>query len=136
MSDVKIAYLVQRPPYKSENPKLAATHAMSYQVVEILLEDGQTITPSLCFVGEGVLNCIKDQKAMEIYGITSTEMHLKSCLLVDMDVYACKEDLDKYGIGEDRIIDADDMGADKKMQIVPFAKIQELLETSNHVMFF
>ncbi|MCL4456986.1 MAG: DsrE family protein [Nitrospirae bacterium] len=136
MSDVKIAFLVQRLPYKSENPKLAATHAMSYQTVEILLEDGQTITPALCYVGEGVLNCLKDQKAMETYGITSTEMHLKNCLLVDMDVYACKEDLDKYGIGEDKVIDAEDMGADKKLQIVPFAKIQELMETSNHVMFF
>lgn len=136
MADVKIAFIVQRLPYKSENPKLAATHAMAYQTVEILLEDGQTITPALCYTGEGVLNCIKDQKAMDIYGITSTETHLKNCLLVDMDVYVCKEDLDRYGIPEDRIVNAEDMGADKTMQVVPFAKIQELMETSNHIMFF
>jgi sulfur relay (sulfurtransferase) DsrF/TusC family protein len=136
MSDVKVAFVVQRPPYKSENPKLAATHAMAYQTVEILLEEGQLVTPTLCYIGEGVLNCLKGQKAMEQYGITSTETHLKNCLLVDLDIYVCKEDLDKYGINEDRIVDAEDMGAEKSIQIVPFSKIQEIVETSNHVMFF
>ncbi len=136
MADIKLAFIVQRLPYKSENPKLAATHAMAYQTVEILLEDGQTITPALCYIGEGVLNCVKDQKAMDIYGITSTEMHFKSCLLVDMDVYVCKDDLEKFGISEDRIADAEDMGADKKVQIVPFEAIQKVMNTANHLLFF
>ena len=50
MGDVKLCFIVTKPPYKSENPKLALTHAMAYQTVEILLEDGQTVTPVLCFV--------------------------------------------------------------------------------------
>ncbi len=135
MADTKLAFIVQRPPYKSENPKLAITHAISYQTVEILLEDGETVTPSLCLIGEGVLACIKDQNA-DAYGITSTEMHLKSALLVDLDVFVCKEDLERFGITEDKIIDADDMGADKKMQVVPFENIQKEMESAKHVLFF
>jgi sulfur relay (sulfurtransferase) DsrF/TusC family protein len=136
MADKKLAFIVQRTPYKSENPKLAITHAISYQTVEILLEDGETVTPTLCLVGDGVIACLKDQKAMESYGITSTEMHLKTTLLVDLDVMVCKEDLDRFGISEGMILDADDMGADKKIQIVPFASILEVIENANHVLFF
>lgn len=136
MADTKLAFIVQRPPYKSENPKLAITHAIAYQTVEILLEDGETVTPTLCFVGDGVLACLKGQKAMETYGITSTEMHLKSSLLVDLDIMVCKEDLERFGITEDKILDAEDMGADKSIQIVPFEIIQKEIETANHVLFF
>jgi sulfur relay (sulfurtransferase) DsrF/TusC family protein len=136
MADVKLAFIVTKPPYKSENPKLAATHAMAYQTVEILLEEGQTVTPTLCYVGDGVLNCIKGQKAMEIYGITSTETHLKNCLLVDLDVYVCKEDLEKFGLSEDMIVDAEDMGAEKKIQVVPFDIIKKKIEEANHLLYF
>jgi len=136
MADIKLAFLLQRPPYKSENPKLALTHAISYQTVEILLEDGETVTPTMCVVGEGVLGCVKDQKAMELYGITSTEMHFKSCLLVDLDVLVCKEDLDHYGISEGMLPTAEDMGADKTIQVVPYAEIQKVIESANHVLFF
>lgn len=136
MSNVNLAFIIQRAPYKSENPKLGATHAMAYQTVEILLEEGQTVTPTLCYIGEGVLNCLKNQKAMDNYGITSTETHIKNCLLVDLDVYVCKEDLEKYGISEDRLVDAEDMGAEKKIQVVPFSKIQELIDASKHLLFF
>jgi sulfur relay (sulfurtransferase) DsrF/TusC family protein len=136
MADTKLAFVVQRPPYKSENPKLAITHAIAYQTVEILLEEGETVTPTLCFIGDGVLACLKDQKAMEVYGITSTEMHLKNSLLVDLDVMVCKEDLERFGITEDRIVDAEDMGADKSIQIVPYETIQKEMETANHVLFF
>ncbi len=136
MSDVRLAFIVSKPPYKSENPKLAVTHSMAYQTVEILLEEGQTVTPTLCFVGDGVLNCIKNQKAMEKYGITSTETHLKNCLLVDLDVYVCKEDIERLGIKEDMIVDAEDMGADKKIQIVPLEKIQEIMNQAKHLLYF
>ena len=87
-------------------------------------------------MGDGVIACLKDQKAMESYGITSTEMHLKTTLLVDLDVMVCKEDLDRFGISEDMILDADDMGADKKIQIVPFSSISTVIENANHVLFF
>lgn len=136
MADVKLAFIVSKPPYKSEVPKLGATHAMAYQTVEILLEEGDTVTPTLCYVGDGVLNCIKGQKAMDIYGITSTETHLKNCLLVDLDVYVCKEDLEKFGIPETQIVDAEDMGAEKKIQVVPFETIKKIVEGAKHILYF
>jgi sulfur relay (sulfurtransferase) DsrF/TusC family protein len=136
MADVKLAFIVTKPQYKGETSRLAITHAISYQTVEILLEDGQTITPSLCFAGEGVLGFNKGQTAMEAYGITSTESHLKNALLVDLDVYVCKEDLVRYGISEDSFPDADEMGADKKINFVPFSEIQKRMDEARHVMFF
>jgi sulfur relay (sulfurtransferase) DsrF/TusC family protein len=136
MADTRLAFIVQRPPYKSENPKLAITHAIAYQTVEILLEEGETVTPVLCFVGDGVLACLKNQKAMERYGITSTEMHVKNALLVDLDILVCKEDLDRFGISEDKIVDAEDMGAEKKIQVVPFENIHKEMEAAKHVLFF
>lgn len=136
MAETKLAFVVQRPPYKSENPKLAITHAIAYQTVEILLEEGETVTPTLCFIGDGVLACLKDQKAMDTYGITSTEMHLKNALLVDVDIMVCKEDFERFGISADKIVDAEDMGADKSIQIVPYETIQKEIETANHVLFF
>lgn len=136
MGDVKVAMIVQKPQYKGETSRLAITHAISYQTVEILLEDGDTVTPKLCFIGEGVLGLQKGQNAMELYGITSTESHMKNTLLVDLDVLVCKEDLDKYGIPEDAMPNADEMGADKTIQVVPFAEIQKAMDEAKHVMFF
>lgn len=136
MGDCKVAFIVQKPQYKGETSRLAITHAISYQTVEILLEDGDTVTPTLCFIGEGVLGLTKGQKAMEKYGITSTESHVKNTLLVDMNVMICKEDLVKYGIPEDQLPDAEDMGADMTLKIVPFSEIQKSLDEANHVMFF
>ncbi|MDA8326916.1 MAG: DsrE family protein [Nitrospiraceae bacterium] len=136
MADVKCAFIVQRAQYKGETSRLALTHALSYQTVEVLLDDGETVTPALCFVGEGVLGLTKGQKAMDMYGITSSESHIKNCLLVDLDIYMCKEDLDRYGISADQIPDADDMGAEKKINIVPYAEIQKIMEEARHVLFF
>lgn len=136
MGDVKLAFIVQKPQYKGETSRLAITHAISYQTVEILLEDGDTVTPTLCFIGEGVLGLQNGQNAMELYGITSTESHVKNTLLVDLDVLVCKEDLAKYGIPEDSMPDAEDMGADKKIQVVPFAEIQKAMDGAKHVLFF
>lgn len=136
MGDVKLVFVVRTLPYKSENSKLGATHAMSYQTVEILLEDGQSITPTLCFIGDGVLNCVTKQKSMEHYTMTTIESHIKGCLLVDMDVMVCKEDLDKFGITEDRLPDAEDMGAEKKIQVVPFEAINQVMESAKHLLFF
>lgn len=136
MGDVKVAFVVLRPQYKGETSRLALTHALSYQTVEILLEDGDTVTPKLCFMGEGVLGINKGQKAVEMYGINSSELHIKNCLLVDLDVYVCKEDLQKYGIPESSIPDADDMGAEKKINVVPLAEIQKAIDEARHVLFF
>lgn len=136
MGDVKLAFVVQKPQYKGETSRLAITHAISYQTVEILLEDGDTVTPKLCFIGEGVLGLQGGQNAMDLYGITSSETHVKNCLLVDLDVLVCKEDLAKYGIPENAMPDAEDMGADKKIQIVPFSEIQKAVEESKHVLYF
>ncbi len=136
MGDVKLAFIIQRPPYKSETPKLGLTHAIAYQTVEIFLDEGDTVTPSVCLVGEGVLACLKDQKGMETYGITSTEMHVKSALLVDLNVLVCKEDLDRFGISADRLTNAEDMGADMELQVVPYDEIHKKIEESNHVLVF
>jgi sulfur relay (sulfurtransferase) DsrF/TusC family protein len=136
MGDVKLAFIVQTPQYKGETSRLAITHAISYQTVEILLEDGETVTPKLCFMGEGVLGLQKGQNAMDLYGITSTESHMKNTLLVDLDVLVCKEDLAKYGIPEDAMPNAEDMGADKSIQVVPFSEIQKAMEEAKHVLFF
>ena len=136
MGDVKLAFVVQKPQYKGETSRLAITHAISYQTVEILLEDGETVTPKLCFIGEGVLGLQKGQNAMDLYGITSTESHMKNCLLVDLDVLVCKEDLVKYGIPEDAMPTAEDMGAEKSIQVVPFSEIQKAMEEAKHVLFF
>lgn len=136
MSNVTCAFVIQRPPYKSETSTLGFTHAISWQVVEMLLEDGQNVIPTVCFTGEGVLNLLKDQKAMENYGVTSIESHGKNSLLVDLDMLVCKEDLEHFGIAEDRLLDAEEMGADKKLQIVPYTEIQKAMESCNHLLFF
>lgn len=136
MSIIDLGFIIQRPPYKSETATLGLTHAISYQVVEILLDDGQGVNPKVCFVGEGVLNCISGHKAMENYGVTSIESHVKNALLVDLDIYVCKEDIERFGISEDRLIDAEDMGADKKLQIVPFSEIQNILSNTKHILAF
>ena len=136
MSDIKCAFIVQRAQFKGETSRLALTHALAYQTVEVMLEDGDTVTPSLCFVGEGVLGINKGQKSKEAYGINSSELHIKNCLLVDMDIYMCKEDLERYGISLSDIPDADDMGAEKHINIVPFAEIEKIMEEAKHVLFF
>ncbi len=136
MGDVKLAYIVQKAQYKSESSRLAITHAIAYQTVEVLLDDGDNVIPTLCFVGEGVLGIQKGQNTMDVYGVTSTETHMKNTLLVDLDVLVCKEDLDKYGIPEDAMPNADEMGADKTIQVVPFSEIQKAMEESKHILFF
>ncbi len=137
MATTKLGFIIQRPPYKSENPKLALTHAISSQSVEIYLKDGDLVTGDIAFVGDGVLNCLKNQKAMDIYGLTSTESHLKNCLLLDLNVYVCKEDLGKLGLSEnDIVMDAEEFGADMKVKVVPFNEISKMMEDMNHLLFF
>lgn len=134
--EVKLTFLVTKAQYKGETSRLAITHAIAYQTVDVYLEDGDMVTPALCFVGEGVLGLTKGQDAMGTYGITSTENHIKNALLVDLDVYFCKEDMDKYGVSTDTVPGAEEMGADKSINVVPFAEIQKIMDASNHVMFF
>jgi sulfur relay (sulfurtransferase) DsrF/TusC family protein len=137
MATTKLGFIVQRPPYKSENPKLALTHAIASQSVEIYLKDGDLVTADIAFVGDGVLNCLKNQKAMEIYDITSTESHIKNCLLLDLNVYVCKEDIGKLGLSEnDIVMDAEEFGADMKVNIVPFEEISKMMGGMNHLLFF
>ncbi len=137
MATTKLGFIVQRPPYKSENPKLALTHAIASQSVEIYLKDGDLVTADIAFVGDGVLNCLKNQKAMEIYDLSSTESHIKNCLLLDLNVYVCKEDLGKLGLSEnDIVMDAEEFGADMKVNVVPYEEISKMMEGMNHLLFF
>lgn len=137
MPTTKLGFVVQRPPYKSENPKLALTHAIASQSVEIYLKDGDLVTADIAFIGDGVLNCIKDQKAMETYDLSSTESHIKMALLLDLNVLVCKEDLETFGMTEkDIVIDAEEFGADIEVKVVPYAEITKMMEEMNHLLFF
>ncbi len=137
MATTKLGFIVQRPPYKSENPKLALTHAIASQSVEIYLKDGDLVTADIAFIGDGVLNCIKNQKAMENYDLSSTESHIKMSLLVDLNVLVCKEDLEKFGLSEnDIVIDAEEFGAEVETKVVPFDEITKMMEEVNHLLFF
>ncbi|MBI4843740.1 MAG: DsrE family protein [Nitrospirae bacterium] len=137
MATVKLGFIVQRPPYKSENPKLALTHAIASQSVEMYLNDGDLVTADLAFVGDGVLNCLKNQKAMDKYGLTSTESHIKSALMLDLSVMVCKEDLERFGLSEDDVVlDAEEFGADMVTKVVPYSEIAKMMEDSNHLLFF
>ncbi|UCD35183.1 MAG: DsrE family protein [Nitrospiraceae bacterium] len=137
MATTKLGFIVQRPGYKSENPKLALTHAIASQSVEIYLNEGDLVTADIAFIGEGVLNCKKDQKAMETYDLSSTESHIKMALLLDLNVLVCREDLERYGMTEnDIVIDAEEFGADMTVKVVPYAEITKMMEEMNHLLFF
>ncbi len=137
MATTKLGFIVQRPGYKSENPKLALTHAIASQSVEIYLKEGDLVTADIAFIGDGVLNCIKDQKAMDTYDLSSTETHIKMALLLDLNVMVCKEDLEKFGMTEsDIVIDAEEFGADITVKVVSYDEITKMMEEMNHLLFF
>ena len=137
MGATKLCFVVQRPPYKSENPRLALTHSISSQTAEIHLDDGDTVVPTLIFVGDGVLNAVKNQQAMKLYGVTSTENHIKNGLLIDMPIWICKEDMQRLGLTEDQVItDAADMGGDLKMKFASFDEIVKEMDACKHLLFF
>jgi sulfur relay (sulfurtransferase) DsrF/TusC family protein len=137
MGATKLCFVVQRPPYKSENPRLALTHSISSQTAEIHLEDGESVVPTLIFVGDGVLNAVKGQNAMKLYGVTSTESHIKNGLLIDMPIWYCKEDMQRLGLTEDQVImDAEDIGGELKAKLVSYDEIVKEMEACNHLMFF
>ncbi|MBF0319589.1 MAG: DsrE family protein [Nitrospirae bacterium] len=137
MSIKKMAFIVDKMPYKSETSRLALTHAIASQTVEIHLEDGENVEPVLAFIGAGVLNCLKNQKASEVYGVTTLESHIQNALLTDIKVLICEEDVKKYGLTEDQIImDAEELGADITSELVPFSTIMSEMESSDHILFF
>lgn len=137
MATTKIAFIVKSLPYKTEASRLALTHAISSQSVEIYLKDGDMVEAVLVFFGDGILNCLRSQKAMEMYGITSLEQHVKNALLLDLKVLFCKEDMDKFGLSEDAVImDAEDIGGETRANIVPFSDIMREMEAANHLMLF
>src|SRR3989304_7866497 len=137
MAIVKVLFVVQRPPYKSENPRLALTHALASQTAEIYMDDGDAVFPIFVFVGDGVLNVVKDQPAMKLYGVTSTESHIKSSLLIDMPIWVCKEDMQRLGLKEDQmILDSVEMGGELTTKFVSFAEIPKEMEAAQHLLFF
>lgn len=137
MATKKLAFIIRSMPYKTEASRLALTHAIASQTVEIYLEDGDLVEPIVAFMGDGVLNCLKNQNAMGMYGVTSIEQHLKNSLLLDLRVLICKEDVERLGLSEGSLImDAEDIGGETRANIVPFSEIQQEMETSNHLLFF
>jgi sulfur relay (sulfurtransferase) DsrF/TusC family protein len=137
MGAVKVLFVVQRPPYKSENPRLALTHALASQTAEIYMDDGDSVVPVVAFVGDGVLNVLKNQQAMKLYGVTSTESQIKNSLLIDMPIWVCKDDMDRLGLKEDQMItDAEEIGGELKTKFVSYAEIQKEMESAKHLLFF
>ncbi len=137
MATTKLGFIVQRPGNKSENPKLALTHAIASQSVEIYLDDEDEVTCDVAFIGDGVLNCIKDQKALDHYQFNSTESHVKMALLCDLNVLVCKEDLEKFGMSEsDIVLNAEEMGGDMDVKVVPYEEITKMMEEMKHLLFF
>ena len=136
MATKKLLFVARSLPYKTEASRLALTHAISSQSVEIYLKDGDLVEGTIAFIGDGVMNCLKNQQAMKHYGITSLEGHMKNTLLLDMKVMICKEDLDRFGIKEDALLmDAEDIGGETNAQIVPFSEIQKEMELVDHLLF-
>lgn len=137
MATTKLGFIVRSLPYKTEASRLALTHAIASQTVEIYLEDGDLVEASLMFVGDGVLNCLKNQQAMKHYADTSIEMHLQNSLLLDLNVMICKEDLDKFGLTEDMIVmDAEALGGETVAKVVPYSEIQKEMESLHHLQIF
>lgn len=137
MAIKKLAFIVKSLPYKTEASRLALTHAIASQTVEIYLEDGDNVEPVLAFIGDGVLNCLRSQDAMKTYGVTSLEQHIKNSLLLDLRVLICKEDVEKFGISEDALImDAEDIGGETRASIVSSSEIMKEMESANHLLFF
>lgn len=136
MATKRLGFIIGTLPYKIEGSRLAMTHAISSQTVEIYLEDGDLVEPVVCFIGDGVLNCLKGQQAMKHYGITSLEQHIKNSLLLDLKVLICKEDVDKFGIAQSALImDAEDIGGETNAQVVPFSEIQKELDAVDHLLY-
>ncbi len=132
----KIAFIIRSMPYKTEASRLAMTHAIASQSVEIYLEDGQNVEPIVALIGDGVLNGLKNQ-ASKFYGISTLEQHIKNGLLVDLPILYCKEDVERLGLTEDALLmDADDLGGDMKARIVPMSEINAALATAAHLQIF
>ena len=137
MATRRLAFIVKSLPYKTEASRLALTHALASQSADIYLENGDMVEPVIAFIGDGVLNCIKNQKAMNIYGVTSIEQHIKIALFLDLKVLICKEDIEAFGISEDSLImDAEELEGETKAQIIPFDEIKKEMESSDHLLFF
>lgn len=137
MATKKLAFVIRSLPYKTEASRLAMTHAISSQTVELYLEDGDLVEPVVAFIGDGVLNCLKYQKAMNFYGVTSMEQHIKNSLLLDLKVLICLEDMERLGLTEGSfIMDAEDIGGETNARIVSFSEIQKEMDSSDHLLFF
>jgi len=137
MATRKLAFIVRSLPYKTEASRLALTHAIASQSVEIYLESGDSVDSVVAFIGDGVINCLRNQKAMEMYGVTSIEQHIKMALLLDLRLLICREDLETFGIREDSlVIDAKDLTGETTAQIVPYKAIMEEMGSSDHLLFF
>jgi len=95
------------------------------------------VEPVIAFVGDGVLNCLKNQKGSSMYGITTNEQHLKNALLLDLKVLICKEDIERLKLTEDSLVmDAEDIGGETAASIVSLGEIQKEMDSADHLLFF
>ena len=111
MATTTLGFIVQRPPYKTENPKLALTHAIASQSVEVYLEDDDLVTADIAFVGDGVIDlnfpCVQSASSHE---------RLFGCGVSIFDLPGIDDFSAIHVIGDDRMfqirqVDTDLMGS-------------------------
>ncbi|MBU1262116.1 DsrE family protein, partial [bacterium] len=66
----------------------------------------------------------------------STEQHIKNQLASDMRMMVCKEDIQRFGIKPERLVDAKDMGAEKDLNVVGFDEVLKEMERCDQIMWF
>ncbi len=132
MATKKVLILV-RNNMKEEVPNLGIDHAMG--AMAVFLEDVE-FQATVAFVNSGVLNCIKGQKFLDVYGVEGVENVIKLALASDVRIVACKEDLEKYGISEDMLTDAKELGVETGIEVLPWEKINEEINQADYVLLF
>ncbi len=129
----KKVFILVKTNVKEEVPYLGVDHAMGAMATLIGEEEFEA---TVAFVGSGVLNCIKGQKFLDIYNVESIEDVIKLALGSDVKIYICKEDMEKYKISEDSLVDAKDMGIEATIEVKSWNEIQEEMKKADYVFFF
>ncbi len=129
----KKVFILIKTNVKEETPLLGVDHAMGAMATLVGDEEFEAV---VAFVGKGVLNCKKGQKFLEIYNAEGIEDVIKMALGSDVKIYACKEDMEKYKIKEEDLIDAKDIGVDAKVEAKSWKEIMDEMKKSDYIFFF
>ncbi len=130
---VKKVFILVKTNVKEEVPYLGVDHAMGAMAT---LTGEEEFEATVAFVGSAVLNCVKGQKFLDVYNVESIEDVIKLALGSDVKIYVCKEDMEKYKIKEEELVDAKDMGIEAKVEAKPWNEILEEMKKADYVFFF